>query len=340
MSPLPRPRPVVLTSTFGFDQLRRELRRGEIERLRRGAYVEPIAPGVDPWQQREADVLSRCQAVAASLRCSFAFSHETAAALRSWQAPVTDTVHIVQRFRPGQSRSDDVIRHYCPDLDEQDVVWLHGLPVTAAERTAVDCALLSSPPVALAIVDAALRSLGSVSRFRRAESSERQETIRADLLERLADRGSVRHVRRAREVLVHANGFAELGGESWLRWLALVQGLPAPELQVPIATARGVFYPDAMWPESMVPGGRPVLAEYDGVDKYAATPGGRGPGERVVRQTDREQLLVDATGARVLRFTKHDRRDPNGGARRLLRAFPSGMPRTPRPLLLSRRPRR
>lgn len=337
-SPSPRltARPVVLTSQHGYDQLRPEIRSGLLEPLRRGAYVPPVREGVDRWQQREADVLARCRAVAASLRSGFAFSHETAAALRDWQAPVSDKVHVVQRYRVGRGAAPDIVRHHDPDLGVDEIVHVRGLPVTAPERTVVDCALAGSPNVALAIVDAGLRALAQVTRFERELSIERQHAVRVRLLADLARRGPVRHVRRAREVLAQSNGLAEYGGESWLRWLALVQGLPVPELQVPVEIDGTTYYLDMMWRGGVLDGGSPVVAEYDGVAKYGQIDGrGTLPGEAVVSQTDREQRIVDATGARFLRFTKRDRRDPNRAARRLLGALPA-VERRPRPTLLSR----
>lgn len=330
----PPARPVILTAAHGYGNLRREVRRGELEQLRRGAYVPPRAADVDRWAQWDADLVSRCRAVAASLQGVFAFSHETAAALRDWQAPVRDVVHIVQRYRSGRRSAPDIVRHYRPDLTDTDIVLVRGLPVTAPARTLIDCTLLSSPPTALAIADSGLRAMARVKRFERERSIEDQEVVRSALLFDLEARGTVRHVRRAREVLRYADGLAEFAGESWLRWLVLARGLPEPELQIPVTTPAGTFYADMMWRGEAARGGRPLIAEYDGTDKYAA--GGAGQvGEVVVAQTDREQHIRAATGADVLRFTKRDRRNPNRAARRLIDALPN-VERSPRPALLAR----
>jgi len=241
-------------------------------------------------------------------------------------------MEIVQRTRPGASRSADIVRHYRPDLSAHDIELIAGLPVLRADRTAVDCALGSEPPIALAIVDSALRQMAGVTRFDRVGSIERQDPIRERFLELVEERGSVRHARRARAVIRHASGLAEFAGESWMRWLALAHGLPIPELQLPIDVSGTTLYPDLMWTAPILDRRRPVIAEYDGVDKYGLD---GNPGLAVVEQTEREQRLVDVTRATFLRFTRYDRKNLETAARRLLRAFP-GVAREPRPELLTR----
>lgn len=331
MASRPSPRPLVLTSQYGFDNLRPEIRRGEIERVRRGAYVGRRDAPLDYWDQRNMELWEHCAAIAATTSCTFAFSHATAAALLELEAPAIDRPEIVQRSRPCAGMAADVVRHYRPSLTEAEIDWVGGLPVTPVDRTAVDSALSCSPPHALAIVDAALRRLANVSRFERELSIERQEVVRAHLRELLDQLGPVRHVRRAREVLSYADGFAEKAGESWMRWLVLVQGLPVPELQLPVVTSRTTYYPDQMWPASTRGSAKPLIAEYDGSGKYDEN-----PGDAVIDQTHREQLIKEVTGADFLRFTKRDRRDPNAAARRLLREFPATTERVARPLLLVR----
>ncbi|WP_156253845.1 hypothetical protein [Pseudactinotalea terrae] len=326
--------PLYLTSSYGFDELRPVLRRGDIERLRYGAYVPPVPSEMKRWQVDAAHLEARSRAVASTLSSWFAFTHETAAFIHEWPGPVASHVHIGQRFRSGPGMSADIVRHFCPDIPDEDIIDVKGLPVTGHARTAVDCALAYPPWISLPIVDAALRTMANVSRFERAESITRQEQCRAELLERLARRGPVRHVRRARAVMEHANGFAESGPESWLRWVSLAHGFPIPELQLPVGTARGILYPDLMWPDL-----GPLMAEYDGMDKYEDDDDDR-VGAAIVAQTDREQLLKQATSGDVVRFTRHDKRDdPDKAFRRLLRAVPKAVHLEPRLELMDRRVR-
>lgn len=330
-----RPQGLVLTAEEGYSRLRSEIDAGALIRLRRGAYLAEASPDArgpgDEWAQRAAVLLARCHATAHALRSRFAFSHGTAAFLHGWPGPMTDAVHVLMPVRASARHAADIVRHHTAELAEEDVVEIDGLPVTGPARTALDCALLCAPPQGLAVVDAALRALASVSRFERDLSVVRQDAVRADLQQRLEARGSVRHARRARDVLRYADGLSESGGESWMRWLALSRGMPVPALQVPIATGRGTFYPDALW---RFDGGHgPVLAEYDGREKYD------GDGElALIAEKDREQLLVDATGGRIVRFTHRDMTHPDAAFARLLRATPlRAGDLEPRPDLLPRR---
>lgn len=329
---------LVLASKHGYGALRQDIASGALLPLRRGAYVEPADPDASIWDVRRARLHARCLAVADALKSPFAISHTTAASLYGWPTPIEDRVHILQSYRRGSEVSRDVIRHHCPDLREDDVQWLHGLPVTVPERTAIDCALTCVPPVGLAIADAALRILGAVSRFERDTSIARQDPIRAALLQRLASMGGVRHVRRARAVIAAANGLAESGGESWMRWLALANGLPTPELQYPIQVPATTLYADALWTFAVPDGEHVVIGEYDGVEKYE-----QDSGRAVAEQLHREQLIQDALGrVPFVRFLAQDRRAPDAAFARLLNSCPSSARARLKPArdLLIRPPRR
>lgn len=319
---------VVLAADHGYARLRPAVRAGQLARLRRGAYLaaEGSAAGVGATSaraRRERELWARCHAVAASLSCHFAFSHTTAAFLLGLPAPVEAVVHVLQTVRPTQRRSLDIVRHHTTDLDEDDVVHVDGLPVTSTSRTALDCALAAHPLTGLAVVDAALRSAAAMTRFEREQSSARGEAVREQWRLALAQRSRARNSRRARAVLTHADGFSESGGESWMRWMVLSRGAPTPRLQACVPTAQGEMYPDALWTFD----DRTVLAEYDGMGKYDDA------GVAVVAQTDREQSLVDATGGRVVRFTRHDMRAPDAAFARLARTFSDSTRRSmsPRP---------
>lgn len=322
---------LVLVSQNDRETVRRAARGGIIGHLRRGAYVRESAElaQAPSWKRDAALLLPRCEAVASTLTCTFAFSHATAAGIHGWDGPASPRLHIVQRTRPGGGKSRDIIRHFAPDLQDSDIVMIDGLPVVTPEVAAVQCALAYEPETALAWVDSGLRKEARVVRFDREASIERQDALRTAWLESLAARGPVRHARRAREVLFYANGLAEFPRESWLRWVALASGLPVPELQVPIQTPGTILYPDMMWPDAS-----PLMVEYDGMDKYDDV------GAAVVAQTDREQALIDTTHGRVVRFTRHDKRDRAAAFRRIYRAFETPPPLTPRPLLLARPVRR
>lgn len=335
-----RPRELILSSEHGYDAVRAEVSGGSAARIRRGAYLRTPADPTDDedeedeWDREERLLLARCHAVGSTLTCRYAFARETAGFLLQWPAPVQTRMHIVQTSRRPSGGSRDLIRHHTNNLPDEEIVIIEGLPVTAPARTAIDSALGCEPPLGLALVDAALGTLAEVSRFDRAPSIERQDLWRARLFEMLDARGSVRHTRRAREVIRYSDGLSESGQESRMRWLALSNGMPVPELQLEIGTSRGPRYPDAMWWFDTVPGARPLLAEYDGARKYRR----KNAELAVIEEKDREALLKDATGGEFVRFTKHDRPYPDAAFARLLRASPLSVDNlTPRPALFRSR---
>jgi hypothetical protein len=311
---------VVLTSALGYDRIRPALRRGRLVRVRRGAYA-----GQDraDWSHRQM-VLARCISIASQLSLPFAFSHETAAVLHRLPSTTKEpTTHISQLTTRSSRSARDIRRHVTTDLD--DVVEIDGLPVTSLERTALDTALTPDPLTGLIHADAALGRLARVDRFKQAASTARMELMRSSLLQRLHDRGPVRHCRVGRAVLTHANGFAESPGETWSRWLSLSRGLPAPVLQHEVFTASGWYFTDLAW--LMEVDGRPwrVFVEYDGQVKYAGTGAAV---HRVLRKEQlREEDLRDAgmSGTvRVVRFDIEDWRHQDAAFARLLRTFPPG----------------
>lgn len=311
-----RPVHLVLTSEVGYDRLRPAIGSGALAHLRRGAHLRPLEHGDEDEAQRVM-LLARCHAVASTLTCRYAFGFRTAAALYGWPVPSSAYVDVVQTGHAPQRRSRDVIRHRTLALPDEDIVEIDGLPIVVPARTAIDCALAFGPALGLAVVDAALRDLAAVSRFHREESVARQDPIREWLAQLLVERGSARHVKRARAVVAHSDGFSESGPESWMRWLALSRGMPVPQLQLPILTRRSLRYPDALW---AFDGARPVLAEYDGTGKYGKD--AEDAGEALIEEKDREQLLRQATRGEFVRFTKIDQRDPDGAFQRLLDACP------------------
>lgn len=320
-----RPDGLVLTSEHGYDRLRPARRGGELARLRRGAWMTVDGEPDDEWKKETRLLLARCHAAAATLSCRYAFTRETAGFLLGWPAPVSRQIHILQTSHVARDGSRDLVRHHTSSLPDEDIVDIEGLPVTVPARTAIESGLGCEPPTGLALVDAALGHLAQVSRRQREESIARQDVWREHLGEMLVARGSVRNVRRAREVIRFSDGLAESGPESWMRWLALSRGMPVPELQVEIVTCRGLRYPDALW---RFAGAKPVLAEYDGADKDRR----RDAADVVLEEKDREAVLKDATGGEFVRFTRRDRQDADAAFGRLLRATPlSASDLTPRP---------
>jgi hypothetical protein len=277
--------------------LARALRKGEVERLRPGAYRV-----VDGRADRppSSDVAARMVALHRQLRAPHVFSHVSAAVvwgLRTWTVPAR--THVVQPYRASSQAADDVVRHFVA-LGPGDRTERRGLPVTTLTRTVVDCALTLHPLEALVVVDSALAS----------------GLDRDAALDMLARRGRAPGRRRARVVLGLGDGGAESAWETWLRYVALRAGLPRPVTQYAVETRLGRFRADLGWPD------HGVLAEFDGRVKYRDGAFGPGYDADAARCAEkrRADAIEEATGRSILRVTASDR--PDDVAARLRRRFP------------------
>lgn len=278
--------------------LARALRKGEVERLRPGAYRV-----VDSRDDRttSSDIAARMVALHRQLRAPHVFSHVSAAVvwgLRTWTAPAG--THVVQQYRASSQAAADVVRHFVA-LDPDDRTERRGLPVTTLTRTVVDCALALHPLEALVVVDSALAS----------------GLDRDAALGMVARRGRVPGRRRARTVLELGDAGAESAWETWLRYVALRAGLPRPVTQYTVETRLGKYRADLGWPE------HGVLAEFDGRVKYRDGAFGPGYDADAARYAEkrRADAIEEATGRSILRVTASDR--PDDVAARLRRRFPS-----------------
>jgi hypothetical protein len=288
-------------------ELRRATGTGEIERLRRGAYVVAGEAPTDPHPRARMHLT----AVHRQLSADHVFSHESAAlawGVPLWMTPTT--THVLQRSGASSRSARDVVRRR--GLPE-GWVEVGGLPVTDLARTVVDCVTTMHPLGGLVVADWAL-----------AHGLDRDEA--AQLL-----RGRRRGTRRARLVLDLADGRADPPWETWLRYLALRAGLPRPQTQLRVDTHAGRFFVDLAWLEER------VLAEFDGRIKYRDGAFGRAydAEQALFDEKVREDAITERLGVRPLRFVARDARDPEGVSRRLIARFPPDVGRAVRinPLL-------
>ncbi len=274
-----------------------EQSRTGLVRVQRGVYWRPNEDAAQ-WLRREEEHLARVAALHVVSSGQHWFSHVSAALLwglsvRGVPPQVDVTTLAPPRIRGGGA--PDVRRHWTA-LPERDRDERAGLPVTSLERTVVDCARTMSEASALVVADSALRTGAD-------------PTTVEDVLHRA--RG-LRGVRRAREVLVTADGRAESPGESLTRHAIMSGGLPAPMLQVGVDTRLGRFWVDLGWPEQC------VAVEFDGFVKYGAN---GDEAARAVFAEKRRQDALEEAGWMVVRVTWDDLRDPDDVARRARRAL-------------------
>ena len=282
----------------GYDdrQITRMVRRGDLHRLRHGAYTFGAY-----W--KDLDVTGRRKLVAhatlRSARSPAALAGPSAADV--YGVPVWDMgeeVHLARLDHKSSRRKGGKVQHRGTILAE-DVTVRDGLPVTSGTRTALDMIAVADVPRALVTVNGLLHA---------------KETSPEHLARRAVSMQYDPNTAIAPIVLGLADGRCESAGESLTLHLTWKQHLPRPELQVLVCDASGrvVARVDFAWP---VLG---VFLEFDGKEKYHRF---RRPGETiedaVLREKRREELICGLTGWRCIRLVWADLYYPERTAARI-----------------------
>jgi hypothetical protein len=137
------------------------------------------------------------------------------------------------------------LRTWSGRVEDDEIIVVDGIPVTTAERTALDLACRLPVEKAVAVID----SLARATRLKVAD------------VELLADRSKGRRgIRRARTALDLLDPGAESPRETWLRLLLIRAGFPRPQTQIPVRDQYGqlVAVLDMGWE------GLKIAADYDG----------------------------------------------------------------------------
>jgi len=261
------------SSSLGLDpaELRRACARGELVRLRPGAYVAAstwAAAGVDERHRL------RIRGAAAASRTPVVVSHVSAAVLHGLPlvgAPPHD-VHVLVPPAGGSRREHGFVKHArAHELDAQSETG--GLLVTPLAVALVDVCLTESFTRAVVMTDHALRT-GAVTL--------------ADMVAEFASRGTRRGARRLEAVVAFASPLADRPLESISRVGMRLLGLPDPVLQHEFRHAgRHVATVDFWWPDVG------AVGEADGDLKYS-DPGmraGRSPAQVVIDEKKREDAV-------------------------------------------------
>lgn len=242
--------------TFVYDHIRagrddRRLRRDrELERVRRGAYIER---GLDSALSEDLRYDLRIHAVLGTRRSPVVVSHQSAA--RLWGMPLIEGwpwhVHITVPPNSPRRTKNGVIVHRAP-LSGEDVVELDGVLLTSPARTILDIARTCTFVNGVGVADHALRvGLALVD----------------DLARRVEDLGVARGSAQTRRVVEFASPLAETAGESFSRAVMYEHHYPTPvlqhELTLPSGRRRRL---DFYWPDLLLGG------EFDGRLKYATDP--------------------------------------------------------------------
>ncbi|HET7661976.1 MAG TPA: type IV toxin-antitoxin system AbiEi family antitoxin domain-containing protein [Oryzihumus sp.] len=266
---------------YHWRDLGRLVARGELVRVRTGAYVDAAMHASASAEQRHA---LRSFAVCRSFGGRLAISHDGAVALAG--LPLTRTaerIHLT-RMTQGPTRTvAGVVTH--PAIDAALVGVVRTLPCVRLPAALLQVAALHGLEAGVVAADAAVhRRLTKVSDLRFALPGIRLGP----------GRGS------ATAMLELVDGRSESVGESRTRLVLHALGLPVPEPQAEIRDARGVLVGrvDLFFRQQR------TVVEFDGLLKY------REEGQRaLVREKVREDRLR-ALGLEVVRLTWRDLDDP------------------------------
>jgi hypothetical protein len=280
-------------------EIRSELRRGSLRRVRRGAYTDRVdADETQAHRRLLAATLAQTQPGAV-------VSHGSAAVLHP--LPVAhaalERVHLT-RDRQGGGQRRRWVQVHGHRLDPDDVWTVDGIPVTSPARTVVDLACSLPVRDAVATGDAALR-----------DGVELGELLA--VLERIGPR---RGIAAARQAIALLDASSESYGESVSRVLLHEHGVVPPLPQVLVYDRRGSFVGrvDFTWPALG------VIGEFDGRVKYGRDLAPEQDVAEVLwREKQREDFLREL-GWLVVRWTWADLHHPEQWLARLARALERG----------------
>lgn len=273
------------------------LRRAELSRVRRGAYVEGALPA-DPVARHRQLVAATMPLLAEDA----VVSHRSAAVVHALPL-LADPPTRVEVTRPSArgGRDRGRVHAVAAPLVPGEVLLVDGLRVTSLARTVVDVARTRPFVEAVATGDAVLAR--GVSPF----------DLEAALTSAVRRPG----VAAARRAVRFLDGRSESVGESMSRVVLAHAGVPAPQTQLVIVDDRGreVARCDFGWVE------HGVVGEFDGRVKYGRLVRSGETSEDVVwREKLREDLIRDL-GWEVVRWTWRDLEHPEALLARLERAF-------------------
>jgi hypothetical protein len=256
-------------------ELRSSIERGDLHRVRRGAFVSGTEWGTLPADARYRTVVRAAALLSPPGRL---FSHDSAAAMfrlpsiGAWPS----VVHVTAGPRGGGSARAGIRWHSFAD-DPSSLV-INGVRVTSLARTLVDIATSTPFVRAVAMADDALRATRAGDpRWGWGVATPTRDQLLTALDASCPRPGSV----RAHAALEFSDGGSGSPNESVCRVQLHALGLPMPVLQHPLFDEHGLIgVLDMYWPHLR------LGAEIDGASKY-------GPDRRYGRDLSPHQLLLN-----------------------------------------------
>ncbi|MCT9820872.1 hypothetical protein N3K63_11325 [Microbacterium sp. W1N] len=285
------------------------VRAGEFVVVRRGWYVEQQAwAALWPEDRHRLHVL----AVVRDGSGAGVVSHASAATL--WGLPAyrvrAERVHLTLPAAGRISSGPDALRHVAT-LPEADVALVDGIRCTSLARTVFDALRTLPVEAALAVADAAERSVAVRGWEWDADAGD---AWRHDLAARIDRAPGARGIRRARWIAEFADGRAESVLESVSRVQLWRVGFRRLRLQVPVRAPFGGEYRVDLGIDDVN-----VLAECDGRQKYEdeALRAGRSIDQVLLDEKRREDWIRGVTQCRLVRWEEPHARTPGALAARL-----------------------
>ena len=261
-----------LGSGYTDRDLRSAVRTGQLKRLRHGVYVHAAEHAKLTPEQRHSILV---RSVADKLGPAVAVSHQSACALHglAMYGHPLDKVHVTRLDGSAGRTEHGIVHHVGHVIRDNDLEEVNGVLIMKPARAVFEASTVGTVESAIVVMDSGLH---------RGIVTEHELT---DLTGRL---WNWQGARGARYALSLADGRSESPGESRSRYLFRREGLPVPDLQVPIYDAYGqlIGYSDFGWLEYR------HLGEFDGLIKYGGLPGDpRSPQQVVFDEKRREDAM-------------------------------------------------
>lgn len=274
-----------LAAGYSDNDLQARIRSGEWVRLCRGAYAELPRDPLADWDHARWLHLRKAKAVYHRLDGRAVVSHQSAVLLHGIEVTDLDLACVHLTRLSGHGRSGTAVCQHAARPPVLDPVKLGGVQLTPAPRAVVEAIRSAQYPIAVSVVDEALR---------RGVATPLQL---GGALELFKNRSGIGTAIRA---VQFADGRSESVGESRLRVLMADLGVPTPVLQPEIRDDSGqlvgrVDFLLAEWN---------VIIEFDGALKYAGK-----SARPLVEEKRREDRLRDL-GYEVVRVSWSDLTHP------------------------------
>lgn len=288
----------ILAAGYTDNDIRTRLRAGSWVRLYRASYAE-LPAGHEAWTEWERARWLHgrtAKAVYHRLGGRAVLSHQSALVLHGIEVSDLDLTQVHLTRRSGLGRSRGSVCQHAPRPPVPEPVEVEGIQLTAGSRAVVETIRHTPYPIAVSVVDEALRKgLATPPQL-------------ADVLGLFGGRSGIGTAIRA---VQFGDGRAESVGESRLRVLLADLGLPTPVLQAEIRDGDGnlvgrVDFLLAEWS---------VIVEFDGALKYAGK-----SAWPLVEEKRREDRLRDL-GYEVVRASWLDLTRPADLTRRIRAAM-------------------